>query len=434
MALKYPGTRWLMGRAVLKTLMVTTFKSFLEVCKLQGVIQNVHFKVNFQSHIITFKNGSEIIMMDLSYKPSDPDFTELGSLEITGAGLDEVNQMVYRAFYLVKSRIRYKLDEYGLYPTMLMGCNPSKGWVYFEFYLAQKQHKLKESLYFIQALVTDNPKISKHYIKNLQDMPPIDRERLLKGNWEYESKMAALFRFDVITDMFSNYVKESTEKFISCDAARFGRDLAVIVVWEGLKTIEWHISERCETTDIENKIEELREKHSIPRSHVVVDDSGLGGGVVDHLPGVIGFVSASSPILSEFEKKKQKYLNLRAQAYFKFSEMANDRKVLIEIKKVEYFGFNKKMIQPEEIKEMLSQELEIIEQVDFEKDKSAKVTSKDMMKAEISRSPDFMDTLMMRFYFEIKPETHNIVSGSDDLNYDYLQDYEEEDKIDFNGF
>ena len=60
--LKYPGSRWLMGRAVLKTLKDTTLNSFYDVCKLQGIKSGQHYIYNAQSNIITFSKVRLIIL------------------------------------------------------------------------------------------------------------------------------------------------------------------------------------------------------------------------------------------------------------------------------------------------------------------------------------------------------------------------------------
>ena len=105
---KYPESRWLMGRAKLKTLKDTTLKTFFEVVKMQGLTtKDYHY--NDQSHQITIRNGSEIFLKDLFFYPADPDFDELGSLELTGAIIDEASQVTLKAKNIVKSRIRYKL-------------------------------------------------------------------------------------------------------------------------------------------------------------------------------------------------------------------------------------------------------------------------------------------------------------------------------------
>ena len=383
MALKYPGTRWLMGRAKLKTLRETTFNSFLDLTGLQGLRSGVHYRVNNQNHVIHFFNGSQILMKDLFYYPSDPNFDELGSLEITGAFIDEVNQIVRKAWSITRSRIRYKLKEYcpncanpiakqrqlkfqvvddpesydewkcnkcglihrGLRVKILGTCNPAKNFVYTDFYDPYKKGVLGQRKRFIQSLVTDNPFIAREYIEELKTLDEADKQRLLYGNWDYENNDFALFKMDVISDLFSNPVERSEKHYISADVARFGKDLAVIMVFLGFELVEIHISEKCSTTEIIEKIKELQEKYIVPRSRVVVDDGGIGGGVVDALPGSKAFISASSPVYHNGQKGLYDYKNLRAQCYFKFSELARNRLISLKIyqEKIQYFGTNKKL-------------------------------------------------------------------------------------------
>jgi len=110
MCIKYPGVRGLIGRAQLKALKETTFLTFLEVAKMQGIEQGKHFVVNNQTNIVYFKNGSMIFLKDLAYYPSDAMFDRFGSLEITFAFLDEIAQIPELCWTTIKSRIRYKLE------------------------------------------------------------------------------------------------------------------------------------------------------------------------------------------------------------------------------------------------------------------------------------------------------------------------------------
>ena len=127
----YPGTRWLMGRAKLKTLKETTLNTFFDLASQLKIIDQ--FSFNGQNGVIYWKNGSEILLKDLYSYPADPNFDSLGSLEITGAFIDECNQISYKAWQIVTSRIRYKLNEYNLTPKILGSCNPAKNWTYSKF-------------------------------------------------------------------------------------------------------------------------------------------------------------------------------------------------------------------------------------------------------------------------------------------------------------
>ena len=110
----HAGSRWLMGRSKLKALKETTLNSFFDIASDLGISDQ--FNYNAQSNIIYWSNGSEIILKDLFLYPSDPLFDKLGSLEISGAFIDECNQVVFKAWQIVKSRIRYKLKEFNLVP------------------------------------------------------------------------------------------------------------------------------------------------------------------------------------------------------------------------------------------------------------------------------------------------------------------------------
>jgi len=151
----YPGTRWLMGRSKLKALKETTLNTFFELTTKLKISNQFNF--NAQSGIIYWNNGSEILLKDLYLYPSDPNFDSLGSLEITGAFIDECNQVTYKAWQIVKSRIRYKIKELGISPKLLGTCNPSKNWVYAQFYLKDKNKTIDKDKQFIQALPKDNP-------------------------------------------------------------------------------------------------------------------------------------------------------------------------------------------------------------------------------------------------------------------------------------
>ena len=74
-----------MGRSKLDSLKKTTLNTFFEVCEAWGVVSGKHYHFNAGSNIIKFYNKSEIMLKDLFLYPSDRNFDNLGSLEITGA-------------------------------------------------------------------------------------------------------------------------------------------------------------------------------------------------------------------------------------------------------------------------------------------------------------------------------------------------------------
>jgi len=367
------------GRAKLKTLKETTLNTLWEICKLQGITSN-DFNYNSQSDIITV-GGSEIYLKDLFSYPSDPEFDRLGSLEITGAFIDECNQISIKAKEILKSRIRYKLDENKRIPKILMTCNPSKNWVYTDFYKPDKEKRLPEYMRFIQSLIGDNPHISKHYKEQLTRMDPLSKERLLFGNWEYDDDLSVLMDYDKITDLFTNdYIKQG-EKYITADIARMGSDKCVIFVWAGWVIIDLVVFEKNDMKQVEQAIKELKTKHEIPTSNIIVDEDGVGGGVKDHLE-CRGFLNGRKPFLGE------NYANLKSQCWFKIADKVNKGQIWIKSGRAEAY------------KQEIIKDLESIRQKDPDKDGKLAVEGKDKIKERIGRSTDFGDAIMMRQWFD----------------------------------
>ena len=376
--LKYPQTRGLIGRAKLKTLKETTLQSFFEVAKMQGVKNGVHYNYNQQSSQINFKNGSVILLKDLFFYPSDPEFDELGSLEITDAFLDESAQIVRKAFNTVQSRIRYKLDENDLIPKILWSSNPNKGWNYSEFYLPYKKGTLKDYRQFVPALATDNPFISKHYIDNLNKLPKNQKERLLYGNWEYDDDPTLLIDYEKLFNMWTNNFVKGGENYISADIARFGKDHTLIGYWNGWRLEKIYRYSKMSVTESAQKIKDLAFKHKVPLNNIVVDEDGVGGGVVDILK-CKGFVNNSKALNGE------NFNHLKSQCYFKLAEMINTDKIYVV---------------KNDFQDLINEELEQVKQYNMDKDTTKQIIPKDKVKELLGRSPDFSDMMAMRAFFE----------------------------------
>lgn len=386
--LKYPNTRGLIGRAVLKTLKETTLVSFFQVAKMQGLEAGKHYKYNGQMSQIELFNGSVILLKDLYAYPSDPNFDELGSLEITDAFIDEANQIEDKARNIIKSRIRYQLDENDLIPKVLYTCNPAKNWTYSEFYKPQVDGTIAKNKQFIASLIDDNPFISKHYKENLLTLDTVSKERLLFGNWEYSNDPSTLIDYDKILDAFNSGYLPSGSLYISCDVARFGSDSTVIGIWDGFR-VKLHQYQGKSVVEVANIIKQFQAEFQIPNSQVVVDSDGVGGGVADMIQGCKNFVNNSSPLENPITRQKENFDNLKSQCYYKLAEYINDNKIFINASGT--------------IKEKIIQELEQVKQKSVDNDGKKGVMPKDKVKALIGRSPDFSDCLAMRMIFEYTP-------------------------------
>jgi phage terminase large subunit len=377
----YKGSRWLMGRSKLKALKETTLNTFFELASDLKITNQ--FTYNAQANTINWNNGSQILLKDLFLYPSDQNFDSLGSLEICGAFIDECNQIVFKAWQIVTSRCRYKLKEFGIIPKVLGSCNPSKNWTYKEFYEPNKTKTLKPYRKFIQALPTDNPHLPQSYLDSLLSLDSNSKERLYYGNWEYDDDPNALCGYDNILSIFNNDHIAKGTKYITADIARMGSDKAIIGVWEGFNLFEVHSFDVSKTTEIQTTIEALRSKHQIPKKHVVADEDGVGGGVVDNC-GIKGFLNGSKALEDE------NYFNLQAQCCYKLSEKINEHAI--------YISADLTGNQKDEIVE----ELEQLKSYELDKDGKLRVLPKSKIKENIGRSPDWRDMIMMRMFFDLK--------------------------------
>ena len=381
--IKYKGIRCLIGRSKLDTLKKTTLATFWNCCSEWGLKANKDYTFNGSSNVITFYNGSEVILKDLFLYPSDPNFDSLGSLELTMAFLDECNQITQKAKAILSSRIRYKLDEYDLIPKLFMSCNPAKNWVYNEFYLPNKKGLLPKYRKFIQALASDNVHISKHYKDQLLKLDEISKQRLLYGNWEYDDSEDKLIEYDAILNMYDANNIENGSKYISCDVARFGKDKTVIIYWNGLRAEQIKVFDTNTITQVADEIKKIQRLENVPLTNIIVDDDGVGGGCRDILR-CKGFVNNSKAINNE------NFTNLKTQCYYKLADYINTGKIYVATKDIT-------------IKENLTKELEQVRRDKIDKDTKLAIIPKEKVKQQLGRSPDYSDALMMRMYYELKP-------------------------------
>lgn len=199
--IRYPGTRGMIGRSEISTLEQSTLKTFFDVAKLMGHERGYSFTYNEQKHFIRWANGSETYLKDLVYKPGDPEFTSLGSTEYTDIFIDEGTEIRLKAFDIANSRIRYKLDEFGLVPKIFVTCNPAPGWIKNHYLIDPNNNqpiRLQPYQKFVKAKVTDNPK--KEFIKLYSDQlskmhSEYDIQRLLHGNWDAQSEAQNPFAY-----------------------------------------------------------------------------------------------------------------------------------------------------------------------------------------------------------------------------------------------
>lgn len=340
--------------------------------------------MNNQTNTITFNNGSEILLLDLAWQPSDPLYTRFGSLELTGWFIDESNEIQNQCIDILKTRLwRQGNKEHWLKPKLLETFNPDKWHIYERYYKPYKSWTLPEYRVFIPALATDNPHLDENYITQLQRADEITRQRLLYWNFEYDDTPWKLFRWDEISDLFTNNV-EDWHYYISADIARLWDDKTVIIVRKWMNAVRIISYNGLTTDQTAEKIKELEQEYWVSRYRIVVDSDWVGWGVADQLRWCVNFINNWTPKKTVVQNN---YANLKTQCFFELKQQMEKRTIRVNA--------------DWEIKESLQRELDNIIIKDNLKEQKIRLESKEEMKRRLGNSPDYADAVMMRMYFVV---------------------------------
>lgn len=421
-AIQYPGSKQFIGRNELKRLMQSSFVTLTQkVLPAHGLKAGRDWTFNGQYNVLKFKNGSTIDMLDLAKTPSDPLFERFGSLEYTRGWIEEASEVDFRAYDVLKSRVGRHLNrEFNIKSKLLLTLNPSQDWPYRMFYAPWKANDrvsdpnkplvsqrvvlegqvVERTFVFIQSLYGDNPFTAEEYGKNLATISDaVMRARLRAGDWEFTDANDTLFDAASIADLMSNKVAFDEQMYMTVDVARYGGDKIVRTIWRGWDAIKISWKVKVPLTETVDDVRTDIQKYGIPREHVLYDDDGIGGGLGDFVPGIIGFHGGAAPFGRVGQNEvRENYENLRTQCAYYLSQQAKARNVVISDQDIA-------------IREEAAQDLQQIKRRDSDKDGKLKITKKEDIKSALGRSPDVGDTLMMRSYFDLREREPELAGG-----------------------
>lgn len=376
-----PGSKFFIGRENIKDTRASVLKTWAEIAKWHEFTA-----YKFTDIGIVFDNGTEIELLDLTFYPyKDPMFERLGSKEYTAGWIEEASQVNALAFEILKTRVgRWKNES--VKSKILCTFNPKKNWVDNVFYRPFINNKETKESRFIYALPKDNPHLPDDYMRRLEELKDEStKQRLLYGNFDYDDDPTSLIDFGQITEMWDRDTRNGI-KYITADIARYGSDMAVIMVWDGLTVVEKITFDTSSTVEIQNTITALSIKHGVPNFRIVADEDGVGGGVVDSLR-CCGFVNNS-------KANNPAYGNLKSECGYRLAELFHD------------VGFIAKTTNDQ--RDTINAELGQLKTYDSDKDGKMKILPKEYIKQNIGHSPDYLDNFIMRMYFEVKQPIQGI--------------------------
>jgi len=390
----YSGVRFAVVRKSEVTLKRATIPSFQEAIReLTGANPK---DIPISNMIAKYPNGSEILFQwaDAS---KDPTHSNLRGLELTGALIEEVNQVDKLCFDHLKTRIRYNTGftsmetgkKVNINPFIMTTCNPSNFWGKAYIYDRWVDGTLPPETYVSESVPLDNPKFQANpsYIKMLESLPETEKQRFLHNNWEVSDNPAILIGLGVYKQrVFPKKVDAELKGEIigGLDVSDEGSDNSVLALFKGNTLFELIEFEKMNQNDLALKVMKIMESYDMAKENsIIIDSTGLGVGTANRMIEA-GWKPAKFKGGSKAQSKGKNnitFKNKRAESYWLFKEC-------LEEESIELFKHDELVTEMTNI-EYNSDDKQII------------LEPKKRIKTRIGRSPDFADAVTMANYLRL---------------------------------
>lgn len=409
----YPGIAIGLGRKSLKSLRQTTLITLMSKVHPALGITEADFKFNGQDNYIQYINGSKIILVDMAYAPTDPDYDRFGSLELTHAIVEEVGEAVKKAVDVLGSRRNRMLNkEYGIVGKLVMTCNPTQNfirqeywkpyhdqgegrmqkWIRGEVILPESKERVPGYRAFVRSSVYDNPFVEENYIETLKNLDIQEKKRLLYGDWNYSDDNDTLFS-NIIMDkatveempereLDENQKTKPFNKWIGVDVADKGKDKTVVSLIEdgvlimqkeldiGLTDEQMRTTERPISYLYALELIKFAQQNGFSAGtakHIAIEGNGVGVGMRDQMRRSGWYIT-----LYEATSKS------RSQGYYDYKSDMDDGSAKI------ISGLDDGELR----RQLAAHTYEMVDQV-------PKVIKKDKLKVILGCSPDQADSAMI---------------------------------------
>jgi len=399
-AMLYPETQYFIARKELNDLRKFTIPTIYEVFKNWGLDIKDYATFNGQDNFFRLKNGSKVFLISCADVPGDPLFERFGSMQMTRGWIEEAGEVAESAkANLYLSIGRWKNMEYGLKKKLLITCNPKKGWLKRNYIDPFRDGVLEPDKRYIQAFATDNRHLPPDYVQTLaSEKDPVRRARLFEGDWDYDDDATALLTDTDISRIFTNEGNPGL-RYMTVDPAFGGKDEAVIYIWNGYIVEYAYSIPKTDPKTFKSTVDWYMQVHSLEIKRSISDATGNGAYLPSFIPGMRGFIGASSPLQDKRAKVQEMikpfFVNLRSQCIWEFAQRIKEGKVAFKINN-------------EDMRKKLIEELEQWKTISPDNDKKVAIISKEDMKEALGgRSTDYSDALYMREFFELDEDSKN---------------------------
>jgi PBSX family phage terminase large subunit len=301
------GGEYLIARQFMPELRDTTYKTFLELCPQELILDH-----KVQDRIVTIKSASGKPAIYYFRQLEEPD--KLRSLNLSGFYIDEANQVSEEAFLMLQGRLR---NPRGLRKGILTTNPKGHDWIYQYFYKKDmfKSDLAKSAYALIKAPSTENVHLPDGYVQSMYDTYSPERiKREIEGSFDaFEGQVYSEFRRDIhVIKPFR--IPEHWPRIIGIDhgyrnpAAWIWGAVSPdgeIFIYREFYEREWLIEEILNGNPLENKVGVLNrmqgekiEVAAIDPSVKIVDGSKKGESKLDeyqqHLPQTFPLIMANN--------------------------------------------------------------------------------------------------------------------------------------------
>jgi len=321
-----------------------------------------------------FKNGSVIMFRH------GAELNVLKNINLTIAGIEQAEEFdTEETFNFLRDRLRR--DNAPLRQLCIIGNTKGHNWIWrlWKNNPQSKEYELSEANTFMNA-----EHLPVDFIDDLKRMEieaPNHYKQYVLNSWEEVEADDYLFTWQELDNSAQLVFSESsTTRIIGLDIARFGEDETVFTILEKKAYNQWEQSflEAHRQKDLMWTVGRCIDlRREIQSNLVIIDDDGLGGGVVDRLRETDMEVMAFRG--GEEAKDKELFGNKRSEGFFKL-------KNLIEKGYLKILGNHN----------VIDQLLTIRYKYNSKGQKL--IVSKDEMRKNGIKSPDRADALMMACY------------------------------------
>lgn len=265
-----------------------------------------------------------------------------------------------------------------------------------------------KSVTFIRAELKFNRKLllsSPEYLGNLMNQSEEAQARDLDGNWKFMAMGNDLIKMQHLIRCFDNPIMSGDRvKRASSDLAFTGGDNCVTWLWEGDHIKDIFVC-RMDSVSTASAIKTKLQEWGVIEQNYTYDLNGLG-------QSFKGFFKHARPFNnreSVAPKYKGQYDTIKSQCAWMFADKIIRGEISFEPSLLER-RFNGKGYKNKLLSDILQDERKAIRQDMSKEDNGWCLIKKDQMKKIVGHSPDFIESLFMRYVFNLKSSQVTIPS------------------------